>query len=161
MRTKAGPQGLGKDRSRARASALIVRRSVLLFSALLFALRVSVQAQQPKKIPRIGALFPGYPATYSPRTTAFLQGLQELGYVDGKNIMIEWRWAEDKVERLPDLAAELVRFNPEVVITNGTPAIKALKNATRTIPIVMAGVGDPVGIGLVASLNRPGVTSLA
>jgi putative tryptophan/tyrosine transport system substrate-binding protein len=158
MRTKAGPQGLGKDRSRARASALIVRRSALLFalSAMLFTLCVSAQAQQPKKIPRIGALFPGYPATYSPRTTAFLQGLQELGYVDGKNIMIEWRWAEDKVERLPDLAAELVRFNPEVVITNGTPAINALKNATRTIPIVMAGVGDPVGIGLVASLNRPG-----
>ena len=132
-------------------------------SATHFALCTTVEAQQPKKIPRIGALFPGYPATYSPRTTAFLQGLRELGYVDGKNIMIEWRWAEDKVERLPDLAAELVRFNPEVVITNGTPAIKALKNATRTIPIVMAGVGDPVGIGLVASLDRPGgnVTGLS
>jgi len=114
------------------------------------------EAQQPKKIPRIGTLFPGYPATYSPRTTAFLQGLQELGYVEGKNIIIEWRWAEDKVERLPDLAAELVRFNPEVIIANGTPAIKALKNATRTIPVVMAGVGDPVGIGLVESLARPG-----
>ncbi|MGN6731478.1 MAG: ABC transporter substrate-binding protein, partial [Candidatus Binatia bacterium] len=77
--------------------------------------------------------------------------------------MIDWRWAEDKVERLPDLATELVRFNPEVIITNGTPAIKALQNTTRTIPIVMAAVGDPVGIGLVASLGRPGgnVTGLS
>ena len=129
---------------------------VLALCAMLFALCASAEAQQPKKIPRIGALFPGYPATYSPRTTAFLQGLQELGYVEGENIMIEWRWAEDKAERLPDLAAELVRFNPEVIIANGTPAIKALQNATRTIPIVMAGVGDPVGIGLVESLARPG-----
>src|SRR5262245_32029573 len=132
------------------------KMTVLTLCALLFALGFSAEAQQPKKIPRIGALFPKYPATYSPRTTAFLQGLQELGYVEGKNIMIEWRWAEDKAEKLPDLAAELVRFNPEVIIANGTPAIKALQNATRTIPIVMAGVGDPVGIGLVESLARPG-----
>jgi ABC-type uncharacterized transport system substrate-binding protein len=130
--------------------------SSIAVAAMLLAVCVSAEAQQPKKVPRIGALFPGYPATYSPRTTAFQQGLQELGYVEGKNIMIEWRWAEDKVERLPDLAAALVRLNPEVIITNGTPAIKALKNATRTIPVVMAGVGDPVGIGLVESLARPG-----
>jgi putative ABC transport system substrate-binding protein len=128
----------------------------LVLCTILFANCGSAEAQQPKRISHIGALFPGYPATYSPRTTAFLQGLQELGYVDGKNLMIEWRWAEDKVERLPDLAVELVRFNPEVIITNGTPAIKALQNATRAIPVVMAAVGDPVGIGLVASLGRPG-----
>jgi len=128
----------------------------LSLGALLFALCISAEAQQVKKLPRIGVLFPGYPATFSLRTTAFLQGLQELGYVEGKNIMIEWRWAEDKVERLPDLAAELVKFNPNVIIANGTPAIKALKNATRTIPVVMVGVGDPVGIGLVESLRRPG-----
>jgi putative ABC transport system substrate-binding protein len=135
-----------------------VRRhsSAVLILISFLVICTPAQAQQPKRIPRIGALFPGYPATYLPRTTALLQGLQELGYVEGKTIKIEWRWAEDKVERLPDLAAELVRFNPEVIITNGTPAIKALQNATRTIPVVMAAVGDPVGIGLVASLGRPG-----
>ena len=128
----------------------------LVLCTILFANCGSAEAQQPKRISHIGALFPGYPATYLPRTTALLQGLQELGYVEGKTIKIEWRWAEDKVERLPDLAVELVRFNPEVIITNGTPAIKALQNATRAIPVVMAAVGDPVGIGLVASLGRPG-----
>jgi putative ABC transport system substrate-binding protein len=114
------------------------------------------EAQQQTKVPRIGVLFPGFPATYSLRTEAFLQGLRELGYVDGKTIAIEWRWAEDKVERLPGLVAELVALNVDVIVINGTPAIKAAKNATTTIPIVMAVVGDPVGIGLVASLARPG-----
>lgn len=128
----------------------------VIFWAMLFTLCSPAMAQQAKKVHRIGVLFPGYPATYSPRTRAFLQGLQELGYVEGKTIIIEWRWAEDKVERLPDLAAGLVTFNPEVIITNGTPAIKALTNATRTIPVVMAAVGDPVGVGLVASLAQPG-----
>ena len=111
-------------------------------------------AQQPKKVPRIGVLFPGLPSTYSLRAEAFLQGLRDLGYVDGKTIEIEWRWGEDKVGRLPNLAAELVRLNVDVIVTSGTPASKALKNAT--IPIVMALVGDPVGTGLVASLARPG-----
>jgi putative tryptophan/tyrosine transport system substrate-binding protein len=113
-------------------------------------------AQEPKTTPRMGILFPGSPATFSLRTKAFLDGLGELGYLEGKSIAIEWRWAEDKVERLPELAAELVRLNVDVIVANGTPAIKAAKNATRTIPIVMAVVGDPVGTGLVASLARPG-----
>jgi putative ABC transport system substrate-binding protein len=115
-----------------------------------------VEAQERVKVPRIGVLFPGSPITFSLRTKAFLDGLSELGYVEGKTISIEWRWAEDKVERLPELAAELVRLNVDVFVANGTPAIKAAKNATQTIPIVMAVVGDPVGIGLVASLGRPG-----
>jgi putative ABC transport system substrate-binding protein len=120
------------------------------------------EAQQAKKIPRIGVLFAGSPATFSLRTEAFLQGLRDLGYVEGKTIAVEWRWAEDRVERLPELAAELVALNVDVIVTGGTPAVKALKNATRTIPIVMQ-VADPVVTGLVASLARPGgnVTGLS
>jgi putative ABC transport system substrate-binding protein len=122
----------------------------------LLAVAVIVEAQQRAKVPRIGILFPGSPATFSLRTEALLQGLAEFGYAEGKTMTIEWRWAEGKVERLPDLAAELVRLNVDVIVANGTPAIKAAKNATRTIPIVMVAVGDPVGTGLVASLARPG-----
>ena len=129
---------------------------VLALAALLLALSFSAEAQQGVKVPHIGVLFPGSPATFEPRTKAFLQGLGELGYLEGKTIAIEWRWAEDKVERLPELAAELVRVNVDVIVANGTPAIKAARNATKSIPIVMAGVGDPVGIGLVAGLARPG-----
>ena len=122
-----------------------------------------IEAQQAAKIPRIGVLFPGSPATFALRTKAFVQGLGELGYLEGKTVAIEWRWGEDKVERLPELAAELVRLNVDVIVANGTPAIKAVRAATKSIPIVMAGVGDPVGIGLVASLARPGgnVTGLS
>jgi putative tryptophan/tyrosine transport system substrate-binding protein len=128
----------------------------ILFVVVLLAVAVIADAQQAAKVPRIGILFPGSPATFSLRSNAFLQGLGELGYLEGKTIAIEWRWAEDKVERLPELAAELVRLNVDVIVANGTPAIKAAKNATKSIPIVMAVVCDPVGIGLVASLARPG-----
>ncbi len=114
------------------------------------------QAQQPKKVPRIGVLFSGTPANFSLRTEAFLQGLRDLGYVEGKTVTIEWRWGKDRVEQLPELAAELVRLNADIIVTNGTTASKALRNATRTIPIVMVVVGDPVGTGLVESLARPG-----
>jgi len=126
------------------------------FIAALVTLNSSASAQQTKKVPHIGILFPGSPATFAPRTEAFLQGLGELGYLEGKTISIDWRWAEDNVERLPELAAELVSLNVDVIVANGTPAIKAAKSATKSIPIVMAVVGDPVGIGLVASLARPG-----
>jgi putative ABC transport system substrate-binding protein len=128
---------------------------VLVIVAAL-SLGAIVEAQERVRVPRIGVLFPGSPATFTLRTKAFLQGLGELGYVEGKTIAIEWRWAEDKVERLPELAAELVRLNVDVIVANGTPAIKAARNATKSIPIVMAVVGDPVGIELVASLARPG-----
>ncbi|HWO40518.1 MAG TPA: ABC transporter substrate-binding protein [Candidatus Eisenbacteria bacterium] len=123
---------------------------------LVAGLSAIVKAQERVKVPRIGVLFPGSPATFEFRTKAFQQGLGELGYLEGKTIEIEWRWAEEKVERLPELAAELVRRNVDVIVANGTPAIKAAKNATQSIPIVMAVVGDPVGLGLVASLARPG-----
>jgi putative ABC transport system substrate-binding protein len=85
-----------------------------------------------------------------------LEGLRDLGHVEGRTVAIEWKWGQDRVDRLPDLAAELVGSQMDVVVTGGTPATKAVKNATRTIPIVMALVGDPVGAGLVESLGRPG-----
>ena len=131
--------------------------------ALLLALCSSPEAQQPKKVPRIGVLFPGFPATYAARSQSFLRGLHDLGWVDGQTIKIEWRWGEDRVEKLPSLAAELVRLSVDVTVANGTPAIKALKDATNTIPIVMAAIGDATGIGLVESLARPGgnVTGLS
>ncbi len=112
------------------------------------------KAQQPTKIPRIGFL--GDISTQSSRLKAFRQGLRELGYVEGKNIIIEWRHHEGKVDRLPALAAELVRLKVDIIVTAGAPAARAAKEATVTIPIVMTQVGDPVGSGFVASLARPG-----
>ena len=114
------------------------------------------QAQQPTKIPRIGLLYAGSPSTQAARIEAFRQGLRELGYVEGKKVTIEYRYAEGKYDRLPGLAAELVRLKVDIIITGGEPATRAAKEATVTIPIVMAQVGDPVGSGLVASLARPG-----
>src|SRR5207302_11019621 len=90
------------------------------------------------------------------RIEAFRQGLRELGYVEGKNIVIEWRWAEGKFDRLPDLAAELVRLNVEVIVTGGSTSTRAAKKVTTTVPIVMAQVNDPVGSGFVVSLAHPG-----
>jgi putative ABC transport system substrate-binding protein len=115
-----------------------------------------VRAQQLRKIPRIGVLLPGAPAAWSRRTKAFLDGLSELGYVEGKTIAIEWKWGDDQFDTLSGLAADLVRSNVDVIVTGGTSATTALKTATRTIPIVMAIVGDPVAAGLVDSLARPG-----
>ena len=113
-------------------------------------------AQQLRKVPRIGVLLAGTPVSFSTRAKAFLEGLRDHGYVEGRTIAIEWRWAQDKVERLPELAAELVALNVDALVTGGTPAAKALKSATRTIPIVMAIIGDPVAAGLVDSIARPG-----
>jgi ABC-type uncharacterized transport system substrate-binding protein len=96
------------------------------------------------------------PASFSLRTKAFLDGLRDLGHVEGRTIEIEWKWGQDRVETLSEPAAELVRSNVDVIVTGGTSAAKALKAATQTIPIVMAIVGDPVGAGLVDSLARPG-----
>ena len=115
-----------------------------------------VRAQQLRKITRIGVLLPGAPAAWSRRTKAFLDGLSELGYVEGKTIAIEWKWGDDQFDTLSGLAADLVRSNVDVIVTGGTSATKALKTATQTIPIVMAIVGDPVAAGLVDTLARPG-----
>jgi putative ABC transport system substrate-binding protein len=128
----------------------------LALGAVLCALCFPAEAQQPTKIPRIGYLFALSTSTASARREAFRQGLRELGYVEGKNIVIEYRYADGKFDRLPALAAELVRLKIDVIITGGAPATRAAKEATSTIPIVMTFDGDPVGTGFVASLARPG-----
>jgi putative ABC transport system substrate-binding protein len=130
--------------------------SVLTLCAVFFALCVSAEAQQPRKIPQIGYLITSSPSAIAPRMEAFQQGLRELGYVEGKNIVIERRHAEGKLDRLPELAAELVRLNVDVIVTSGPTATRPAKGATSTIPIVMTFDDDPVGSGFVASLARPG-----
>ena len=123
---------------------------------MLFALCSSVEAQQPKKVPRIAYLAASPASANAGRLEAFRQGLREIGYVEGENIVIEDRYAEGKFDRLPALAAELVRLKVDVIITAGPPVTRAVKEATATIPVVMAQDGDPVGNGFVASLARPG-----
>jgi putative tryptophan/tyrosine transport system substrate-binding protein len=114
------------------------------------------EAQQPTKVPRIGFLATVSPSTISDRIEALRQGLRELGYVEGKNIVVEWRYAEGKLDRLPALAAELVRLKTDLIVTAGPQATRRAKEATVTIPIVMGFDNDPVGSGFVASLARPG-----
>jgi putative ABC transport system substrate-binding protein len=133
--------------------------SIFALSALLLALGWSAAAQQPMKIPSIGFLS----SRASPTPTApdsllnsFRDGLRELGYIEGKNIAIEYRFAGGKNERLPSLAAELVRLKVDVIVSSALPSSQAAKQATATIPIVLNGVGDPVAWGLVESLARPG-----
>ncbi len=120
---------------------------------------LAARAQQSQRVPRIGVLLPGTPTSFAPRTQAFVEGLRDLGYVEGTTVAIDWKWGEDRVDRLPDLAAELVGSQMDVIVTGGTPATKAVKNVTHTIPVVMAMVGDPVGAGLVQSLGRPGANA--
>ncbi len=123
----------------------------------LLATPFAVQGQPAKNVPRIGFLSAASPAALSARTEAFRQGLRELGYVAGKNIVIEWRYAEEKFDRLRELAAELVRLKVDVIVTAAPSPTRAAQEATATIPIVMGGIGgDPVEAGFVASLARPG-----
>jgi putative ABC transport system substrate-binding protein len=122
----------------------------------LLAAPLTADAQQAGKVPRIGFLGTLSPSDTSPRLDAFRQALRELGWVEGQNIVIDYRYAEGRFDRLPDLAAELVRLKVDIIVAQPTPAAVAAKNATETIPIVMISVGDPVGIGLIASLARPG-----
>ena len=124
--------------------------------ALLFALCLPVQAQQQKKVPRVGWLFSVSASSAADRVEAFRQGLRELGYVEGKNIVIEYRYAESKLDRLPALAAEFVRLKVDVIVTSNQEPTRSAKTATVTIPIVMARDTDPIGNGFVASLARPG-----
>jgi putative ABC transport system substrate-binding protein len=132
------------------------RKAGVLSILVLLAVAVIATAQQPTKIPRIGYLGGISPSSNPARIEAFRQGLRELGYIEGKNIVIEWRHHEGKLDRLPALAAELARLKVDIIITVGPPAARAAKEATITIPIVMVQVGDPVGSGFVASLARPG-----
>ena len=117
---------------------------------------LAARAQQMGKVPRIGYLGSSSPSLEPHFVEAFRQKLRELGHIEGENIAIEYRWAEGQDGRLPDLAAELVRLQPNVIVTTGTPGALAAMQATKTIPIVMASSGDPVGAGLVTSLARPG-----
>src|SRR5215831_12591522 len=135
----------------------------ILVAVVLLALGVIVEAQQAKKVPRIGLLSSGSPSSTKETVEAFRQGLRERGYVEGQNIVIEYRYAGGLTERLPNLAAELVQLKVDVIVVTGTPATQAAKNATKTTPIVMKNVTDPVETGLVASLAHPGgnVTGLS
>jgi putative tryptophan/tyrosine transport system substrate-binding protein len=133
------------------------RRAFMVFLASgMMVWPLGIYAQQSQKIFRVGVLLPGTPASFSLRTKAFLDGLRELGYVEGATIAFEWKWGQDRVETLSGLAADLARSNVDVIITGGTSAAKALKAATPTIPIVVAIVSDPVAAGLVDNLARPG-----
>jgi len=114
------------------------------------------RAQQAGKVTRIGFLGSGFASSKGSPAAALRLGLRDLGYVEGVNLVIVYRWAEDKYERLPALAAELVRSNVEVILTHGTPGTLAAKQATTTIPIVMTTIGDPVAAGVVAHVARPG-----
>ena len=129
----------------------------------MFALCSSAEAQQPKQTPRIGYLQAPPPSVVVARTNAFRQGLHDLGYIEGKNVIIEWRYADGKIDRVPAIVAELVRLNVDIIVSGGSVVTQSAKKATKTIPIVMAQEADPVGSGLVASLARPGgnITGLA
>ena len=131
------------------------REFITLLGGSAAAWPLAARAQQPAKVPRIGFLHYGSPGP-SPELDAFRQGLRELGYIEGKNINIEYRFASGRVEQLPELAVELVHLKPDVIVTPATAASLAAKQATGTIPIVIAGVADAVGAGLVASIARPG-----
>src|SRR5215469_17881841 len=130
--------------------------SILFAGAFLAA--VTVEAQQLGKTPRIAYLHPGSAIAVAARMEAFRQGLRDLGYVEGKNIVIEYRYADGKTEaeRLPDLAAELVRSKVDVIVTSGTPSVLAIKKASATMPIVFTVISHPVENGIVASFARPG-----
>jgi putative ABC transport system substrate-binding protein len=146
------PRGARKDNERRNPMR---RKTLSVFLGVLFlAFAPPAQAQQPNKVPRIGFLATVSPSTISDRVEAFRQGLRELGYVEGKNIVIEWRYAEGKPEG--EVAAELVRLKVDVIVTAGPPGTRSAKEATVTIPIVMTNDTDPVGNGFVASLAHPG-----
>ncbi len=136
--------------------------SSILVVVVLLAVAIIAEAQQPKKVPRIGILSALSSSVASSRVEAFRKGLVELGYTEGKNIAIEYRYADGRLERLRDLAAEVIRLKVDVILALGAPAALAAKQATTTIPIVITG-GDPVRAGIVASLARPGgnVTGLS
>lgn len=150
--------------ARVGSGMMIIRAALAVALVLgLLASPLAAEAQQAPNVYRIGYLTGGS-STDSPRLReAFPQGLRELGWVEGQNIVIQNRFAEGQYDRLPELAAELVRLNVAIIVTVATPAAVAAKNATATIPIVGISLGDPVGTGLIASLARPGgnVTGLS
>ena len=132
------------------------RRELITVLGGAAALPLVSRAHETAKVPQIGMLVPVHRSVAAPDLNAFQQGLRDVGYAVGQNLVIEYRFAEGRDDRLPDLARELVELNVSVIVTWGTPATFAAKNATQTIPIVMATAGDPVSTGLVSSLARPG-----
>jgi putative tryptophan/tyrosine transport system substrate-binding protein len=132
------------------------REFITLLGGAVVAWPFAARAQQTRKMSRIGYLGNSSPSLEPHYVEAFRHKLGDLGYVEGENIVIEYRWAEGQDDRLPNLATELVRLKPEIIVTIGTPGALAAMQATKTIPIVMASSGDPVGVGLVSSLARPG-----
>ena len=139
-----------------RRNARTKRNFVFALAAIFLAFSFVAQAQQPARIPQIGILINTPASLQSAQVEAFRRRLHELGYVEGKTILIEYRYAEGKLERLPDLAAELVRLKVDVIVASAPRAVFAAKKASATIPIVFAVATDPVGLGLVSSLARPG-----
>src|SRR5260221_3869781 len=136
---------------------MMTRRTFLVVTAAgLCMIAMPGSLAQQRKIRRIGFLGSSSASGYAPQVEALRAGLRDLGYLEGKNIAIEFRWAEGKYERLPELAAELVRLPVDVIVTHGTPAALACKQATTTIPIVIAAAGDVAAAGMVASIARPG-----
>jgi putative ABC transport system substrate-binding protein len=129
--------------------------AVLLVGLALASFRLA-EAQQPGKVPRVGVLLPSSAHVLWTQLEAFRQGLRDRGYLEGQNIVIEYRYAEGELDRLPSLANELVRIKVDVIVVSSTPAVWAAKNATKEIPIVFHTIGDPVASGVVASLARPG-----
>ena len=132
------------------------RTFIVRVAAGLLAVPFAAGAQQAARLPRVGVL---YPFKAGGGAEALRQGLRDLGYVEGRTAVIEWRWWEGKVERLHDAAAEMVRLNPDVIVVGGSEATKAMKEATRSIPIVFSGPSYPVEEGLVQSFARPAATS--
>jgi ABC-type uncharacterized transport system substrate-binding protein len=131
-------------------------KPAILAGAMLLVLCHPAEAQQPKKVPRVGVLGQSSAHVLWTQLEAFRQGLRERGYLEGKNIAIEYRYAEGELDRLPSLANELARIKVDVIVVSSTPAVLAAKNATKEIPIVFHTIGDPVASGVVASLARPG-----
>lgn len=132
------------------------RKLILALGAGALVAPFRSHAQQQGKVWRIGVLVPGAKSGWTPMVEAFRSGLRDLGYVEGKNISIEYRWADNRYDRLPAFAAELVRLKVDVIVTNATPGVGAARGATTTIPIVMAAIGDPVISGFISNLSRPG-----
>jgi len=132
------------------------RRFISAATLILLAVPPAAEAQQPGKVSRVGFLGNSTAALEANLVEPFREGLRDLGYVEGRNLLIEYRWADGRYERFPALIAELAALNVDVIVTAGTPAALAVKKTTPSIPLVMVAVGDPIGVGLVASLARPG-----
>ena len=159
MRTESGQQGPRHDFVRSKISALITQQLVLTLAlgAMLIALCVAAQAQQPAKIPRIGFVTSaGNQNNPGPRVQAFQRGLRELGYIEGKNIVVDYRYIEGRGENVAKFVAELVSHDCDVLVFSSLSVVRAAKQATQSIPIVIVIPDDPVALGLVTSLAHPG-----